>query len=155
MYRILALLVAGMFFLACPALAEKPAWAGGGDKGGKHEKKEKDKGKKGHEKGGAHFTSHHREVIRTYYQDQFRAGSCPPGLAKKNNGCLPPGQAKKWIIGQPLPAGIIVYDLPQVIITQLGPPPVGHYYVRVDADILLLTVGTMMVVDALQNLTGN
>ena len=21
--------------------------------------------------------------------------SCPPGLAKKNNGCLPPGQAKK------------------------------------------------------------
>ncbi len=22
-------------------------------------------------------------------------GGCPPGLAKKNNGCLPPGQAKK------------------------------------------------------------
>ena len=22
-------------------------------------------------------------------------GNCPPGLAKKNNGCLPPGQAKK------------------------------------------------------------
>ena len=28
-------------------------------------------------------------------------GSCPPGLAKKNNGCLPPGQAKKlYNIGQ-------------------------------------------------------
>jgi hypothetical protein len=27
--------------------------------------------------------------------------SCPPGLAKKNNGCLPPGQAKKmYNIGQ-------------------------------------------------------
>jgi len=26
---------------------------------------------------------------------------CPPGLAKKNNGCLPPGQAKK-LLGQPL-----------------------------------------------------
>ena len=26
--------------------------------------------------------------------DRFRNG-CPPGLAKKNNGCLPPGQAKK------------------------------------------------------------
>jgi hypothetical protein len=23
------------------------------------------------------------------------AGGCPPGLAKKNNGCLPPGQARK------------------------------------------------------------
>jgi len=22
-------------------------------------------------------------------------GDCPPGLAKKDNGCLPPGQAKK------------------------------------------------------------
>jgi hypothetical protein len=28
-------------------------------------------------------------------------GSCPPGLAKKNNGCLPPGQAKKlYSVGQ-------------------------------------------------------
>jgi hypothetical protein len=28
-------------------------------------------------------------------------GGCPPGLAKKNNGCLPPGQAKKmYYVGQ-------------------------------------------------------
>ena len=28
-------------------------------------------------------------------------GGCPPGLAKKNNGCLPPGQAKKmYRVGQ-------------------------------------------------------
>ena len=28
-------------------------------------------------------------------------GNCPPGLAKKNNGCTPPGQAKKqYNIGQ-------------------------------------------------------
>lgn len=25
----------------------------------------------------------------------YGTGGCPPGLAKKNNGCLPPGQAKK------------------------------------------------------------
>jgi hypothetical protein len=25
----------------------------------------------------------------------YGIGGCPPGLAKKNNGCLPPGQAKK------------------------------------------------------------
>jgi hypothetical protein len=25
----------------------------------------------------------------------YGAAGCPPGLAKKNNGCLPPGQAKK------------------------------------------------------------
>ena len=28
-------------------------------------------------------------------------GGCPPGLAKKNSGCLPPGQAKKrYNVGQ-------------------------------------------------------
>jgi opacity protein-like surface antigen len=28
-------------------------------------------------------------------------GTCPPGLGKKNNGCLPPGQAKKqYNVGQ-------------------------------------------------------
>ena len=31
----------------------------------------------------------------------YGAGGCPPGLARKNNGCLPPGQAAKFI-GQPL-----------------------------------------------------
>ena len=48
---------------------------------------------------------------------------CPPGLAKKNNGCLPPGQAKKmfrvgerlepaWFSGRTLPAGYrnLYYD---------------------------------------------
>ncbi|GAA4034920.1 hypothetical protein GCM10022281_13930 [Sphingomonas rosea] len=41
------------------------------------------------------------------YSQDYRGGygyqearGCPPGLAKKNNGCLPPGQAKKLRIGQ-------------------------------------------------------
>ena len=34
----------------------------------------------------------------------YGAGGCPPGLAKKNNGCLPPGQAKKlYNVGQRFP----------------------------------------------------
>ena len=35
----------------------------------------------------------------------YGAGGCPPGLAKKNNGCRPPGQAKKlYNIGQRFPS---------------------------------------------------
>ena len=30
---------------------------------------------------------------------------CPPGLAKKQNGCLPPGQARKLLRGQRFPDG--------------------------------------------------
>lgn len=40
-----------------------------------------------------------------YYRDgRYYGSSCPPGLAKKRNGCLPPGQAKaRWGVGQTLP----------------------------------------------------
>ena len=34
----------------------------------------------------------------------YGTGGCPPGLAKKNNGCMPPGQAKKlYNVGQRWP----------------------------------------------------
>lgn len=38
---------------------------------------------------------------------QGRWGGCPPGLAKKGNGCMPPGQARKyyWDRGARIPAG--------------------------------------------------
>jgi hypothetical protein len=36
----------------------------------------------------------------------YGAGGCPPGLAKKNNGCMPPGQARKlYRTGQRFPSG--------------------------------------------------
>jgi hypothetical protein len=34
----------------------------------------------------------------------YGIGGCPPGLAKKHNGCMPPGQAKKlYNVGQRFP----------------------------------------------------
>jgi hypothetical protein len=55
-------------------------------------------------------------------------------------------------VGQPLPPGIVYYDLPQPLLVRLGPPPPGNTYVRVAGDILMLTVGTMLVVDAIQDI---
>lgn len=103
---------------------------------------------------GAYFGNRHRIVVRNYYADQFRTGHCPPGLAKKNNGCLPPGQAKKWYIGRPLSRDIIFHDLPPAIVLELGPPPAGHRFVRVASDILMIAVGTGIVIDAIQDLGG-
>jgi hypothetical protein len=90
-------------------------------------------------------------LVRDYYSEQVRAGRCPPGLAKKNNGCLPPGQAKKWRVGQPLPRDLVYYELPSQVVVQLGPLP-GYRYVRVASDILLIAVGTGLVVDAIEDL---
>ena len=38
--------------------------------------------------------------------------ACPPGLAKKNAQCLPPGQARKLGVGDRLPAYLDQYNLP-------------------------------------------
>ena len=99
-----------------------------------------------------YFRNEHRNLIHDYYTREYRNGNCPPGLAKKNNGCMPPGLAKKWHIGQPLPSNVQYYPLPPVIVSQLGQPPVGYEYVRVDNDVLLLATGTRLVIDAIRNL---
>jgi hypothetical protein len=65
---------------------------------------------------------------------------------------MPPGQAKKWAVGEPLPAGVAVYPLPSQLLVQLTPPPAGYDYVRVAGDILMIGVGSRMVVDAIQDL---
>ena len=73
--------------------------------------KDKDRGKHGSphaEAQGPHrFGDHDRVVVHDYYANAGRSGHCPPGLAKKNNGCLPPGQAKKWALGRPLPPSVV------------------------------------------------
>jgi hypothetical protein len=94
-----------------------------------------------------------RTTVYNYYRTQYVSGHCPPGLAKKNNGCLPPGQAKKlWVIGQPLPWGVTYYPLPAVLLGQLSPAPAGYQYVRVANDILMMAIGTRLIAGALADL---
>jgi len=141
-FMLIGILAAG------PALAEKPPWAGGG-KG----EKQKPQAARERNEGKRYFTEQQRAYINDYYAKQYgRKGHCPPGLAKKQNGCMPPGQAKKWAIGRPLPRDVVFYDLPPSILAQLGPPPSRHRFVRVAQDILLIATGTGMVVDAIDNL---
>jgi len=152
-------LVIGAVLAAGPVLAEKPSWAGSG-KGGKDQRDEQKGGRRDGDRASAaqrrHFEDQHRVAVRQYYGEhygeQFRGRRCPPGLAKKHNGCMPPGQAKKWQIGRPLPGNVIYYEVPQPLVMQIGLPPSGHRYVRVAGDILMLAIGTGMVVDAIQDL---
>ncbi len=143
-------------FAATPAAADRPSWVEGG-KGNKHEKKSEKRNKdrqndSRRESGKTSFDDTNRRIVNDYYGAKFRTGKCPPGLAKKNNGCLPPGQAKKWAAGQPLPADLKRYDLPNDLLVRLPVPPSGHRYVRVASDILLIAVGTGMVVDAIEDI---
>jgi len=167
----LALLAMAFSGPGLQAWAEKPDWAGKG-KGDqdvrqtpeKRQDKDHDDGRRTRERATAQMhgtrspmvelrlSDSDRRLIRDYYGLQIQSGHCPPGLAKKNNGCMPPGQAKKWAIGQPLPAGLRYYPLPSEVLIRLPLPPAGHEFVRVAADILLIAVGTGMVIDAMRDL---
>ena len=140
------------------AFAEKPEWNknnGPDRKQPSSEARHKDAGKRQRDEArpGSYFRDEHRVAIRDYYGREYGAGKrCPPGLAKKANGCLPPGQAKKWQLGHVLPRDVIYYAVPPAVLVQLGSPPSGHKFVRVAGDILLIAMGTGMVIDAIQDL---
>lgn len=152
--------------LCIAALAANPAFAEKG--GGKHQQKEHherhDDRDRGDDERSFHdrddrdgrdfrrepyFNDQHRSIFHEYYVDQYRSGRCPPGLAKKHNGCQPPGQARKWAIGRPLPRDVVYYDVP---VGMIGYPPPGYRFVRVASDILMIAVGTGMVMDAITDL---
>ena len=152
------------------AWAEKPDWAGHG-KGGNESRQagerrqDRDEDRYSRERADdrmrdttrqrmveLRFSDGDRRFIHDYYGGQIRSGHCPPGLAKKNNGCMPPGQAKKWQVGYPLPSDLRRYPLPPEVLIRLPLPPAGHEFVRVASDILLIAVGSAMVVDAIEDL---
>lgn len=164
-HRVLAMLIAALF-AAGPVIADR------GDKADKHAEKHADERAERHaemtwndaEKErkhaddvriGAYFNDRHRQVARTYYTQHYgNARNCPPGLAKKNNGCLPPGQAKNIRVGEPLPAGVVVYAVPQPVLVQLPPPPYGYRYARIGNDIVLVQSQDKLVVDIIVNIFG-
>ncbi len=162
MKYVLTVAIAGA--LAAPAFAEKPEWAGEGKKGNREYKEKRSQRDSREDQGGrrergraevrigGHFDEHNRVIVRDYYHEEYRRGHCPPGLAKKHNGCMPPGQARKWRLGRVLPRDVIYYDVPPALIVQLGHPPTGYRYVRVASDILMIAIGTGLVVDAIEDI---
>lgn len=153
--RVLGFILAGML-LAEPVLADKPDQAGKGSTQAREDRgraphRDNDGGAQAQRADSRHFSDRQKVAVREYYEEPL-PGRCPPGLAKKRNGCIPPGQAKKWLIGRPLPRGVVFYTVPPVLVTQIGQPPQQHKYVRVAGDILLIAIGTRMVVDAIEDL---
>lgn len=98
------------------------------------------------------FDADKRVVFREYWGQHY-GRKCPPGLAKKNNGCLPPGLAKKrYRVGHALPQEIVILPVPPELQVRIGVPPVGYLYGMIDGDLVKLAAGTLLVVDALEGL---
>ena len=118
------------------------------------------KGNGGHGNGKPHASSSHddkrggshggsdRDILRDYVIGHYKR-HCPPGLAKKNPPCIPPGQAKKYRVGSFLPENSYV-RVPRDVVELLVPPPSYARYVRVDKNVYLITEGTRKVIEAIE-----
>ena len=146
------------------AYAEKPEKGNGGEqrgqkenrKGGGNEKGNRVDGGRDSGQGGVsvsfNFGGAETRIVRDYYGGQVAKGKCPPGLAKKGNGCQPPGQAKQWQKGRALGSDVRYYDIPNELRIRLPAPPLNHKYVQLGTDLLLIAVGTAIVVDAIDGI---
>jgi Ni/Co efflux regulator RcnB len=99
----------------------------------------------------AQFNDRYRGIAHDYYRRAYTGDRCPPGMSRRGPTCVP-SHARSWRRGHVLPAGVVYYDLPARLLVQLPAAPVGHRYVRVGGDILMLAVGTGLVVEALQDI---
>ena len=160
-HRLIALAIA-CAFAAVPSFAKDHGDGKHGDKEEKHAQKQYEKAQKHADKRereeikhGAYFNDQQRGYVREYYATHYGNGrGCPPGLARKHNGCLPPGQARNWDVGQPIPRGVTVYSVPQPVITQLRPAPYGYRYARIGGDIVLVQRQNNLIVDIIVGLPG-
>jgi Ni/Co efflux regulator RcnB len=180
--RMVALAMASLFLAAAPGFAKNQDDEVNGE--GKHAQKEYQKAQKHAEKEyakdrkddqkqyekaqkhtekrqredikqGRYFDDQQRTSVRQYYTQTYGNGkSCPPGLAKKHNGCMPPGQARNWQVGQPVPRGVVVYTVPQPVIRLLPPAPYGYRYARIGGDIVLVQQQNNLIVDIIIGLLG-
>jgi len=97
------------------------------------------------------FSSKERRLVYNYYGAQAKRRACPPGLARKGKGCMPPVPARKWAVGKPLPRDLDYRDLPRDLRRRMPSPPARHRYVQVAGDVLLIAARTGVVVDAIRD----
>lgn len=161
---VMAAVLASLALSAAPAFA-KDHGNGHGNGNGKGQDKQEERaegrgdganrGERHEVKPGAYFNERQRELAhRSYVEHYGNAKRCPPGLAKKNNGCLPPGQARRWSVGEPIPSGVVLYPVPQPVLVQLPPPPIGYRYSRAGGDVVLIRINGNVVADVLLNIFG-
>lgn len=97
------------------------------------------------------FSDQDRALIRDYYEERQRR--LPPGLAKK--GKIPPGHAKRFERGAPIPQGMPYRALPGDLERRLARLPDGYVRVILDTDIYIMNTRTRVVLDIVRDIVDD
>ena len=138
MFKLLLAAGAASLALAAPAAAEPGKNKGNGNgqaKQGQMVQKSQTKHGQMVHKGEAKYAKNTRKVYDGHASGNYWGNrSCPPGLAKKNNGCLPPGIAKQsFNVGDRWNGNYGLWSYNQVPLdwrTQYGLDANNRYYYR-------------------------
>lgn len=114
----------------------------------KHERADVEHERDAHRDGDWRFHNDDRVVIRSYIAERYHR-DCPPGLAKKHNGCMPPGKMHRYRSGEVLATNVVWEPVPQDVLVRLHEPYPGTQYVMVDRNVLLINEATKKVLDAI------
>ncbi|HRO13718.1 MAG TPA: hypothetical protein PLL33_01490 [Paracoccus sp. (in: a-proteobacteria)] len=136
------LLIAALLAVSQPlaALADKPAHAGKGN---------------GHGNGKAHAPQVMRHDGPVVVPSRRAATACPPGLAKKNPPCIPPGQAREagWEVGDR-----IDWDRAHVVrrpgLYGLAEAPSGQRYAIIDGRLVRVDNDTARILAIIRGVTA-
>lgn len=152
-----AFLCLGIVLCTTPVVAKNDGHGRDGDKERSRHNRDHDEDEHGRSGAQGYHHSNHgihdsdAYIIRKYLTDNHHR-RCPPGLAKKRNGCLPPGIAKKYAVGQVLNDGIWS-PVPEALRLRLNPRP-GHYYALIDNDVVLVAEASKKIIDAVTLLSA-
>lgn len=128
--RTLLTLAAIAALSATPALA-KP---GGGHGNGGDDDRGGQEMRHGGDRDDYEHGDRRHDVQRNYGYHGSAYRNCPPGLAKRHNGCTPPGQARNWSRGSHLPYGYNSYTaynrIPRAYIDRYSLNPNNRYIYR-------------------------
>lgn len=155
-----AAIIAGALGHATPVLADPPSWAHGHghddavsadrdddrDDHDRHEEHHDDDHHHHHHGHDVRLVEHDRVVLREYI-GHHRDKWCPPGLAKKHNGCMPPGHLR-YEVGARIPETVHYDILPRDVLHTLTPLPPDEMYVRTGTDVYVMSKTDRTILDA-------
>ena len=137
------------------ALADPPPWAGHGREGDHHEWHHEDHDRRDHR------WRHEREDRRRHERDDRWRGERYDRREYRRRERFdgdryrdPPGYYyRHWERGERLPIAYRApqYIIPDVVAYNLGPPPPGYYWVRVDNRAVLAAVATGVILDVVND----
>lgn len=81
---------------------------------------------------GAYIGEKHRTAVRRYYAEHPVSGA-----------------TAKWKIGEPVPRGAPVAQVPRRLLASLPEVPPGHRYVQIGGEVVLVAAASNMVVDGI------